>query len=141
MLLKPAIVVYFVRHRAAELLVTQPPVPSMPGRDIPEPDWKVFRTVRAAALDRYCARVLDECAAVIQDTSTTNHERYLRLFRLLDDRDDALASAFNDFRRSTAIIQLAHIRRLGVVTDEELGRFSPGTREVVNALVTGDFGD
>ncbi len=41
----------------------------------------------------------------------------------------------------TAIIQLAQIRRLGVVTDEELGRFSPGTREVVNALVTGDFGD
>jgi hypothetical protein len=112
----------------------------MPGRDIPEPDWKVFRTVRAAALDRYCARVLDECAAVIQDTSTTNHERYLRLFRMLRERDDDLAFAFNDFRRSTAIIQLARIHALGAVTDEELGHFSPGTRELVIALVTGDFG-
>jgi hypothetical protein len=110
-------------------------------RDIPESDWKIFRTVRAAALDRYCARVLDECAAVIQDTSITNHERYLRLYRTLDKRDDELASAFNDFRRSTAMIQLAHIRRLGVVTDEELGRFSKETRELVTALVTGDFGD
>ncbi|HEV7586862.1 MAG TPA: hypothetical protein VGO40_01935 [Longimicrobium sp.] len=113
----------------------------MPARDIPESDWKVFRTVREAALDRYCARVLDECAAVIQDTSTTNHKRYLRLYRMLDKRDDDLASAFNDFRRSTAIIQLARIHNLGVVTDEELGRFSKETRELVTALVTGDFGD
>ncbi|HVG44749.1 MAG TPA: hypothetical protein VM890_08460 [Longimicrobium sp.] len=96
--------------------------------------------MRQAALDRYCARVLDECAAVIQDTSKTHHERYLRLFRTLDKRDDDLASAFNDFRRSTAIIQLAQIHRLGVVTDEELRRFSKETRELVTALVTGDFG-
>ncbi|SOD03287.1 hypothetical protein SAMN05216486_10928 [bacterium JGI 053] len=109
-------------------------------RDILESDWKIFRTVRQAALDRYCARVLDECAAVIRDTSVSNHDRYLRLYRMLDKRDDTLASAFNDFRRSTALIQLAHIRRLGVVTDEELGRFSQETRELVTALVTGDFG-
>ena len=113
----------------------------MTARDIPESDWKIFRTVRQAALDRCCARVLDECAAVIRDTSITNHERYLRLFRLLDERDDDLASAFNDFRRSTAIIQLAQIHRLGVVTDEELRRFSPETRRLVIGLVTGDFGD
>jgi|SRR5215218_1441122 len=111
----------------------------MSGRDIPESDWKIFRTVREAALDRYCARVLGECAAVIEDTSTTNHARYLRLFRMLRERDDDLAFAFNDFRRSTAIIQLARIHALGVVTDEELRRFSAGTQELVIALVTGKF--
>jgi len=112
----------------------------MAGRDIPESDWKIFRTVRAAALDRYCARVLDECRTASEDRSISNHERYLRLFRLLRERDDDLADAFNDFRRSTAILQLARIHALGVVTDEELGRFSPGTRETVIALVTRDFG-
>jgi hypothetical protein len=111
------------------------------GRDIPESDWKVFRTVREAALDRYCARVLHECAAVIEDTSATSHERYLRLFRLLREKDDDLADAFNNPRRSAALIQLARIHGLGVVTDEELRRFSAGTREIVTALVTGDFGD
>ena len=110
-------------------------------KDILESDWKIFRTVRQAALDRYCARVLDECAAVIRDTSIANHERYLRLYRMLDKRDDELASAFNDFRRSTAIIQLAHIRRLGVVTDEELGRFSKETRDFVVSLSKRGFGD
>ena len=110
-------------------------------RDIPESDWKVFRTVRAAALDRYCARVLDECRAVIKDRSISNHERYLKLFRLLQERDDDLADAFNNPRRSIAFIQLARIRGLDLVTDEELGRFSQETREIVTALVTGDFGD
>lgn len=112
----------------------------MTGRDIPERDWKVFRTVREAALDRFCARVLKKAASVIQDKGT-NHERYLRLYRLLQERDRDIAFAFNDFRRSTAIIQLARIHALGVVTNEELARFSPETRELVVALVTGDFGD
>lgn len=111
----------------------------MPGRDIPESDWKIFRTVRAAALDRFCARVLEECAAVIKDTSISNHDRYLRLFRAIQERDKDIAFAFNDFRRSTAVLSLARIHVLGAVTDEELGRFSAGTRVVVTALVT-EFG-
>ena len=81
--------------------------------------------------------MLDECAVAIQDTSTTNHERYLRLFRLLSERDDELASAFNDFRRSTALIQLAHIHRLGLVTDDELGRFGKETRDFVARMMGG----
>jgi hypothetical protein len=109
-------------------------------RDIPESDWKIFRTVREAALDRYCARVLDECAAIIRDTSISNHDRYLRLFRLLRERDDELASAFDDLRRSTALIRLVHIHRLGLVTNEELGRFSQETREFV-ARAMGALGD
>jgi hypothetical protein len=113
----------------------------MAGRDIPESDWKIFRTVRESALDRYCARVLDECRAVIEDNSISNHERYLRLFQLLQERDDELADAFNNPRRSAALIQLAHVCRLGVVTDAELAGFSKETREFVTALVTGDFGD
>jgi hypothetical protein len=107
----------------------------MAGRDIPESDLKIFRTVRAAALDRFCARILEECAAVLRDAKTTNHERYLRLYRLIQERDDDIASAFNDFRRSTAFFQLARIHGLGVVTDEELARFSPETREIVVAML------
>jgi hypothetical protein len=110
-------------------------------RDIPESDWKVFRTVRAAAIDRYCTRVLQECTAVIDDRSSTSHERYLELFRLLRERDGDLADVFNNPRRSTALIQLARLRGLDLVTDAELARFSRETREFVTALVTGDFGD
>jgi len=92
-----------------------------------------------AALDRFCGRVLEECAAVLRNAKTTNHERYLRLYRLIRERDDDIDSAFNDIRRSTAILQLAEIVRLGVVTGQELARFSPETRKLV-ALAT-SFGN
>jgi hypothetical protein len=109
-------------------------------RDIPEPDWKIFRTVREAALDCYCARVLEECARVIDQRNLSNHERYLELYRLLERRDRELAETFDAPRRSTALLQLARIHALGMVTDEELGRFSRDTRDFVVTLVKGDFG-
>jgi len=46
-------------------------------------------------------------------------------------RDKEIASAFDDFRRSTAIFQIAIVRKLGVITDEEFGRFSEPTRALL----------
>jgi len=100
-------------------------------RDIPESDWKLFRTVREAALDRYCAGVLEESAAIIADERATHHERYLRLFRLLGKRDRTLADTFNNPRRSVARLQLAQMHALGLVTDIDLARFSADTRDWV----------
>lgn len=102
--------------------------------DFPESDWKALRAAKDAALDRFCARVLDECRAVMDDQSTSHHKRYLRLFKLLEERDDELASAFNDMRRSTALWRIAWIRYLKLFTDEEWERFSPRTRESAQFL-------
>jgi len=110
-------------------------------REIPERDWKVFRTVREAALERYCARVLEECQRIINKSGLTNHERCLELYSLLERRDRDLASAFDAARRSAAITQLARMHAMKVVTDEDLNRFSPEVRSLVIALGTGDFGD
>ncbi len=96
---------------------------------LPESDWRVLRSVHRAALERYCARVLEECAAVIRDKDSSPHDRYLRLSRLINERDDSIAAAFNDLRRSTAIQRLASMIALGAVTDAELEQFSPATRE------------
>lgn len=101
---------------------------------LPEHDWRVLRSLHLIALDRYCARVLDECAAVLRDDQTSNHERYLRTFRLLKDRDERIAAAFDDLRRSNAVNRLAAMSNLGVVTDEELARFSPATRYAAKML-------
>jgi hypothetical protein len=100
----------------------------------PERDWRRLRSVHRAALDRYSARVLDECAAVMRSDGSP-HDRYLRLFRLLEERDERMAAAFNDLRRSTAIQRLAAMISLGVVTDAELSEFSASTRESAMALV------
>ncbi len=54
---------------------------------------------------------------------------------MVKERDDSIAAAFNDLRRSTAIQRLASMIALGVVTDAELSQFSPATREAATTLV------
>jgi hypothetical protein len=102
--------------------------------NFPESDWKLLRTLHPAALERYCARVLDECAMVMRDDKLSAHDRYLRLLRLVRDRDDRIAAAFDDLRRSTGIQRLAAMINLGVASSAELGRFTSATRESATAL-------
>lgn len=97
--------------------------------DFPETDWKVLRSVKDAALNRLCERILDECRGVMDDRGLTPHQRYLKMFKLVQDRDDDIANAFNDMRRSLAVQQISWIRYLGLLTDEEWERFTPRTRE------------
>ena len=83
--------------------------------DIKESDWKVFRRLHSIALERYCQRVLAE----VKHATTCNdsyHDCYLKLFRLLRDRDKTLARCFNDLRRSTALLQLLIIIEEGLLT-------------------------
>ena len=104
-------------------------------RAFPEPDWKLFRRLQPVALERFCQRVLDELARVAADPRTSSHERYLAAYRLLRRRDEELAEAFNDSRRSTALVQLARIRAGELLTEEEFARFSPETRASVQAFL------
>src|SRR6476660_1466453 len=91
------------RHKLNYDLICEDPL--MP-KDITEKDWKIFREVQTHALDRFCARILAEITRIAKDTSTSNHERYLLIYQLVQDRNAEIAAAFNDFRRSTALIQL-----------------------------------
>jgi hypothetical protein len=94
-----------------------------------ESDWKVLRDLKPVLLDRLCGRILDACRAAMDDPGVTAHQCYLALFDLLRRRDGELATAFDDLRRSTAIIRLANMYALDLFTPDELDRFSPETRD------------
>ena len=98
---------------------------------ISEADWKLFRKLKPLALERYCQRVLSEIVGVASDSTKGSHERYLSVFKQLQDRDDVLAATFNAMRRSTAFVQLSRARSLGLLTDEEFAEFSGEARDVV----------
>jgi len=102
--------------------------------DFPESDWKVFREFRALALERFCKRVLEESEPLRHDPSRSHHERYLDVFRSLQARDEELAHAFNDARRSRMFIQLAAIHADGLLGPHELGRFTARTRATIESL-------
>lgn len=96
--------------------------------DIPESDWRRFKEVRATLLERYCLRVLSELGDVAASRDGTALERYLRAYKMIERHDKEIARAFNDLRRSTAIWQLGIMRRMNLLSDEDLSVFSEQTR-------------
>ncbi len=105
-------------------------------RSIPESDWKLFRLLHPIALDRFCQRILQQIEKTAGDTQRTPHLRYLALHKLIEQRDADVSRAFNDLRRSTALIQLAIIYSYGVIAEEEILRFTPETRDTISFLST-----
>ena len=98
---------------------------------IRESDWKQFGKLRTLALDRFCQNVLDEIGRLAQDSSKGSHERYLEVYRRLQERDKQLADMFDDVRRSIAPLHLARIRSEQLLTDEEFAQFSEDLRTAV----------
>jgi hypothetical protein len=105
--------------------------------DIPESDWKAFHELHRRALERFCKRALEEVQTILRDGSRSHHKRYLDVFRLLRARDEELAHAFNDARRSRMIIQLAAIHAHGLLEPGELERFTERTRATIDLLTKG----
>ena len=98
-------------------------------REFPESDWKVFCKLREIALERFCKRVLDQTESFREQSSESNHKRYLALYQWIGEQDEELARAFNDPRRSRMLWQLTSIHRLNLLETSELERFTPTTRE------------
>ena len=99
--------------------------------DIPERDWKLLREMKPVTLDRLCGRILKSTAEIATASNATNHERFLNLFNLILDKNKEVAAAFDDHRRSTAILKIMQIHRRGLFTEEEFARFSEQTRKWV----------
>jgi hypothetical protein len=105
-------------------------------KDIPEADWRQFRDVHKLLQDRFCQTALDDLAKALESGDGTPYERYCRVYQLLKDRDKELSRIFYDFRRSTAIQQLGIMRWTGLLTDEDLHRFSAETQRVAEGLAS-----
>lgn len=103
--------------------------------EIGERDWKVLKQVKAAALERLCESILGEVRKASAAAGKTGHERYLDIWDLIERRNQEMAAAFDDYRRSTAFVRLVRLRQCGLLTDEEYSRFSPQTRELVEGAL------
>jgi len=99
--------------------------------NIPERDWREFKQVRVQLLEQFCQKTMDDLAKVASSNEGTAHDRYMRAYKLLTTRDKELAHAFDDYRRSTAVTQLMLMRRMKLLTDAELVRFTAQTQQIV----------
>lgn len=103
-------------------------------KDIRESDWKLLRRLKPVALDRFCQRVLSDIQSTGSDATATAHERYLRVYKLIQEEDNELGRIFNDLRRSTAVFQATSMRSADLITDEEFAEFSEELRETIQKL-------
>ncbi|GAB1263579.1 hypothetical protein [Aurantivibrio infirmus] len=97
---------------------------------ISESDWKNFKRIKEAALERFCETVLNDVSEGLSNKeNTTNHGKYLYLYRLIENYDKQIALLFNDHSRSKAPIQLMMLRGEGLVKEEELENLSGELKE------------
>jgi hypothetical protein len=101
---------------------------------IAESDWKVLRDLKTRALERCCQHILDAVRLASDAPAATAHERYLRVFRLIEEQDKELSEMFDDLRRSNATWRIGMMRNAGLITDEEYARFSEELRDVHSLL-------
>lgn len=98
---------------------------------IRESDWKLLRQLQPVAIDRFCQRLLSDVQSTCSDTAVSAHERYLQVFRLVQDQDRRMAEIFDDVRRSNAVRRVALMRSSGLISDDEFAKFSEELRDVV----------
>ena len=62
------------------------------------------------------------------------HERYLHLFDFLLDRNAAMATAFDDMRRSTGLQRLTAMVGFNLLTSQELAGFNTDVQDTAREL-------
>jgi hypothetical protein len=65
------------------------------------------------------------------EAGQTAHQRYAAIYQLMRQKDKDLAQAFDNPRRSAALVQLATMWAHGLVTEEEMTGFSAQTRQAI----------
>lgn len=89
-----------------------------------ESDWKKFKVIKERAIERFCNRALEEFGEVISNTDQHVHNRYLLLYKLVQNRDKEMSLIFDDHSRSKAFLQLTAMRSNDLVDESELAELS-----------------
>ena len=95
----------------------------------------MLRRVHPLALERYCERVLADIGRVTRDSAESAHQRYLDIFKIIEERDRELARIFDNPKRSNALTILAQIRAVGLLTEDEYLSLSLETRGAIELLL------
>jgi len=98
---------------------------------IKESDWKRFKEVHQIAMERFDQKCLQEAEYHLTDKAKSATERFFEVRDIMRDRNKQRATLFDDYRRSTAWMQIAFMRAHKLITDEEMLRFSEDLQDRV----------
>jgi len=104
-------------------------------RDMAESDWKVFKELHPIAMNRFFEKAVKEMQPLLWTKNKPAQERFWDALEYATQQRQQAARLFDDFRRSTAIIQAGLIYANHLLTEEEIGRFSDQTREQLQTFI------
>lgn len=97
---------------------------------ISDSDWKKFKKIKEAALERFCETVLNDVAeGLANKDNPTSHGKYLYLYKLIENYDKQIALLFDSHSRSDATIQLLMLRQEGLVDETDIQGLSDEFKE------------
>ena len=95
---------------------------------IVESDWKILRKNEDELVNKFCQKVLDKIESLIKNENESPHEKYLKLFKLLDKEDKKISEMFDGLRRSNAIMKIISMKYYGLIDDEFIAQFTEETQ-------------
>jgi hypothetical protein len=103
----------------------------------PEADWKIFRQLHPIACERYCNQAVADLQRILSESARPSGHRFWDAFKLAEEHAREIRRVFDDFRRSTAFVQLVRMRAAKLIRDNEMSRFTEGTRQAIERLLEG----
>jgi hypothetical protein len=76
-------------------------------------------------------------SSVTHNSAQSTHQRYLDIFKIVEQRDREMASIFNDPKRSNALAMLGRTRSVGLLTEDEFSSLSREARSAINSPLAG----
>ena len=95
---------------------------------ISENDWKYLRSIHDELLASLCRRINNKTVEILNSQDKTDHDKYLKAYRHINDSDGIVAECFNDWRRSTIGVRLISMQRNRLLTEPHLENLSEKTR-------------
>jgi len=103
-------------------------------RDIPERDWKKLRSFKPEMLNVLCERINKKAEKLINSDDKNEHEKYIELYRYINDADRTVALCFDDWRRSNIRTKISALLSENLLTDEHVQELSDETKRTVDFL-------
>ncbi|WP_419533467.1 hypothetical protein [Endozoicomonas sp.] len=99
---------------------------------LPERDWKVVKKLHPILLQRYCQQVFEDVHALTEGDECDYQAAYLKLYKLVRDRNKNIGHLFDGFSRGQATMMIMTWKRQHLITEEELAMFSDETQAAVD---------
>lgn len=100
----------------------------------PERDWKYLKSIHDEMLFALCGRINQAAVEIVQAKAESEHAKYKRLYKHIQESDDVIAECFNDWRRSTIGQRAFSLYRHRLLTASHLTHLTPESREFLKAL-------